>query len=160
MDEFVSGGESYSPTSATQGYQSPMTYDDWIKSSDRTEVNKFLMGDNIFGKFANFFTGQKSVAEREYNKYVEEINKLNELAAINSARRYQEMREDSRYQRAVQDMKKAGLNPWLAVQGQGIAGAVGQTMSNSSAKGEEYSKKEKEKGAIASIIGILANILA
>lgn len=149
-----------SPSSAAQGYEEPMTYYEWLDSSDRNAVNKWFMQDNVFAKAFNWFTGQKSAAEAEYNKYVEAINKQNEIAAINSARAYEAAREDSRYQRSIEDLKKAGINPWLAVQGQGIAGSVGQGISNSSAKGSEYSKKEAQKGILAAIIGALAKIIA
>ena len=51
-------------------------------------------------------------------------------------RDFEKMMSNSQYQRAVADIKAAGLNPWLAVQNAGMAGNTPTGSSASSSSGQ------------------------
>lgn len=58
-------------------------------------------------------------------------------------RDFEKMMSDSQYQRAVADIKAAGLNPWLAVQNSGMAGNTPSGSSASSQSGQSSMANNK-----------------
>ena len=88
-------------------------------------------------------------ANSAYNNYqsIEALNKMNETNYLRSLenRDYQTQLANTAYQRAVADMKKAGINPALA-------GSVGGA-STPSASPTQYEPAMSTANGIAGIIG-------
>lgn len=153
--------------SSAQGvaYQNPeqaLSYQDWVSQvyphdgySD--DAANFVLGDNLIAKIGNVFSGERTKARESYQTYLDALNKRNEERALANARAYNEWFEGTKYQRAVQDLKKAGLNPWLAVNS-GFANQSSASITNSSAKGVEYELKEKNSG-LAGLLSAIAKFI-
>lgn len=85
-------------------------------------------------------------------------NQQYERASINSARAWSEYMDNTQYQRRVADLKKAGLNPWLAVQN-GISGSGAPTVdTGGSAKNQ--TKSDQSMSALAALITAIVKIFA
>lgn len=156
---------------AQQPYETAVGYDDWLAatglgkepysgaySNEEGSWESVFAGNNFLGNTIGKLLGYKQAYTDRYNKYVEALNKRNEERAIANARAYDEWFESTKYQRAVADLKKAGLNPWLAVNS-GFANQSPATTTNSSAKGVEYQVAES-KGVLSALLGALAKIIA
>lgn len=145
----ISSVTNYTPTSAK-------TFAEFTSG----QAHKGMADDNygIFGNLADWFTGRRTKNEKDYETYLQNLNaenayKANELAwkreleATQSAREWDKMMSDTQYQRAVVDLKKAGLNPWLALQS-GVSGSdvpsSGKAQASTS-KSSNYGSKEKSK---------------
>ena len=99
---------------------------------------------DVWGSLGNLFTGNKSF-ERELAK-IDLQNAFNAREASKN-RSWQEYMSNTAYQRAAADMRKAGLNPYLAYQQGGSSTPSGATASAGSG------------GSTASASGKLANLL-
>lgn len=152
-----SSAQAFSNMPLTQ----PKDYNSWIEENYQDNpVGKWFAGDNgVFSWFANKLTGKQDRAKNEYNRYVEGINKLNEQRSLANARAYNEWYDSTKYQRAVADLRKAGLNPWLALNS-GFGTESASSATNSSAKGVEYSLAEKTGSMIGALLGALAKVIA
>lgn len=85
------------------------------------------------------FTNYKA----DYQEYLNEQNREYERASVLSARAWDEYMDSTKYQRAFQDLKKAGANPWLLLQNGGVsAGTTGRSEAGGSARAESH-KKDK-----------------
>lgn len=97
----------------------------------------------------------------QYEEWKTQRDREYERQATNSARAWDLYMDSTKYQRAVQDLKEAGLNPWLALQS-GLSGAAGsQTASSgSSARSVTSNKKESNLTGIAMLIAAVAKVIA
>lgn len=85
--------------------------------------------------------GKEWAIDKYYNYLLSE-------KSANTARAYEAMREDTAYQRTVQDMKAAGLNPWMLgasaspiqSSAQGVNYSGGQATSARASKDSNTSK--------------------
>lgn len=77
---------------------------------------------------ADWFTGQYSQLKSDYEAYLQNMNILNEAKATQSARAWEEYMDSTKYQRAFKDLERAGVNPYLLVNG-GAAPGVGSSSS-------------------------------
>lgn len=119
--------------------------------------------DSIGAHIADFFTGIRSKERYVYDEWKLANERAYEQAKLNDARQWDSMK----YQVATQDLLKAGLNPWLAVQS-GLSGAgqfTGANASTSSSSATSALKTDKgEKSnpisdlltSALKILGILA----
>ena len=91
--------------------------------------------DQLMVKFLNLFTGEDKRVKSDYEAYVANINNRNEAKATQSARAFEEYMSSTSYQRAFNDLIKAGVNPYMLING----GASPSAGSSSSPKAS-YSK--------------------
>lgn len=120
-------------------------------------------GNNLGDRIGNFFGGYVDRKKQDYDIYLQNLNTENawklheldyqrELKAVQDARNWDKMMSDTQYQRMVDDIKKAGLNPWLAVNSGGLSGAsVGSSAKaniNSGSLGKYQSQKEQKSSGM------------
>lgn len=129
--------------------QNVLTFDDWMAENHPNSskaINKFGGIDAPLPKFWNWFTGDSKKWEREYNTYVDNylsnLKNRNEYLATQSANAFEKMMDDTKIQRSMNDYEKAGLNPYLLING----GSIGSGSVPTSAKAD-YSTNRSEKKA-------------
>lgn len=94
-----------------------MSFNDWKDQS----VYRLLDTDSLTGKISNFFVGMGDRAKRDYQTYLDNLDRRNEFISQQSARGFDKMMDDTKYQRMMKDFQAAGLNPYLLVNSGGIS---------------------------------------
>lgn len=106
---------------------------------------------------AKFF-GDKTVKkfENEYQTYLDNANNRNEFLASQSARAWDKMMDDTKYQRLMKDLEMAGLNPYLALNNGGISATAAPSSGKPSykAKGEEQQKTDKGRNMAILLLAV------
>lgn len=124
--------------------------------------------------YRNFGIGANEVAKEDWMRTEQsadnQMNRdlalqayANENSAIEAqkARDWNAQREDTYYQRMVEDMKAAGINPIMAISGGGADISPSPTASSSSARssGSNYSGSSAGGNGLGAIASILAGLI-
>lgn len=139
---------------------------------------------NLFNSVDNYFTGNldyarelenfniqsafnsaEAVKNRQWQERMYEVERLYNSAEAEKNRQWQEDMSSTSYQRVVEDMKKAGLNPYLALNLGGASTPSGSTASVSMPTGSSASassphsstKASKGVGAVFNAITSIVN---
>lgn len=121
-----------------------ISFHEWHKKN----YGGYLDPDNWMGKLTNFFDGIGDRERSEYQTYLDNLDRRNEFLAQQSARGYDKMMDDTKYQRMMKDFEAAGLNPYLLVNNGGISAS--SSLSGAKAdygKHQAYQKKSSNGDA-------------
>lgn len=97
---------------------------------------------------------------RTYDESVAANNRYAERAELASARAWEEWFDSTATQRRVEDIKKAGLNPWLALQSGGISSNGASSVSSAKADTYKTSNKKNAMSDVVNLLGSVAKIVA
>lgn len=147
-----------------QGDYSQM-YNNQPHSSVAGDFGRTWLGQ-IFG--ANSYTDRDDWIRNEQsanNAFVRDMLALNEQNIFNAneaqkSRDFQERMSNTAYQRAVQDMKLAGINPVLAFQQGGASVTAGSSASSGSPGSRSGFNSPRSSNGLSAIASIVAGIIS
>lgn len=130
-----------------------------------------------FAEMQQAFNSGQAAEQRQYNKEMWQLAADFNAAEAQKNRDWQEKMSDTAYQRAVEDMKKAGINPILAAMNGGASTGTGSTASvgvqsgasadmgmagvgNYTGQGQNMSEMAALVGAIGTWLGSSADTIA
>lgn len=97
--------------------------------------------------------------DKAYNEKMTKLNQEYERQSINSARAWSEYMDNTKVQRNVEDIKKAGLNPWLAIQN-GLGGSGSAPSVDTGGSAQHQTASNQSKTGLATLLMAIAKILA
>ena len=110
--------------------------EDWYRNEQAQ--NNQLFRDLYFQEQTNAFNAQEAQKQRDYD----------------------ERMSNSQYQRAVDDMKKAGLNPVLALGGNGASFHGGASASSGGSRSSSGYRSSGANDDLGSLLGTVASVVA
>lgn len=100
--------------------------------------------DHWFTKLGSWFTGDVEKARNLYDAYLTNTKNRNEFISQQSARAYDKMMDDTKYQRMMKDFEASGLNPYLLVNNGGISAS--SAPSGARANYDSHSRNSTSSG--------------
>lgn len=135
-----------------------MSKKDYWAANNPGEMPYNSVGFNI-NKF--FGSTKEKQFESEYENYLNNVNNRNEFLAQQSARAWDKMMDDTKYQRLMKDLDKAGLNPYLALNNGSISAGAAPASTKASYKADKQEEKKKDNTRnMALIMLALAKVAA
>lgn len=139
---------------SAQGFVDPYNYQPTDTSSIISNSSAPPSGASLGDKIADLLgvTDTKG----NYERWLTERDREYERQATNSARAWDLYMDSTKVQRMVDDIKAAGLNPWLAIQSGLSGGSTATTAGSGSSARAVYSGNNKKGNAVQSIAMFMA----
>ena len=137
-----------------------MSFEDWRSQS---KYHGFVDPDSLVGRVVNFFDGSRDKQYRDYQTYLDNLDRQNEFISQQSARGYDKMMDDTKYQRMMKDFQAAGLNPYLLVNNGGISASSSPSGAKADYGKHQVYQKQKTSDAgrnIALLLLAVAKVAA
>lgn len=116
--------------------------------------------EHWFTKLGNLLTGDIDTAKNKYEAYLTNLKNRNEFVSAQSAREWEKMMDDTKYQRMMKDFEAAGLNPYLLINNGGISASAAPSAAKASYDMHSMKKAEKNSGDLKSAAGLATLLLA
>lgn len=142
-------------SSAVQGFSDPFV-SEYINGASQYVDNVSQYGMAPGGMLFNLGNAIGLGNNAQYQEALLSDDRNYERASISSARAWSEYMDNTAVQRRVEDIKKAGLNPWLAVQN-GISGS-GAPSVDTGGSARHQTKSQQSKGFLSSLFESLAKL--
>lgn len=136
--------------------ESVMSMDEFWHANGGNDESFYSPGNQFLGWLTGFTNKYKS----EYEAYLTNMKNKNEFIGTQSANAYSKMMDDTKYQRMMRDLQKAGLNPYLLINNNGISASSSPSAAKANYDTHQMKKAESSSGDAKKIAGATAALLA
>lgn len=119
---------------------------DFMAQQEQSDAN------SLWGKVGDLLGLSDHASQADYYRTL--ANRSYESNAVAQARLWDEYMQSTQYQRSVQDMLRAGLNPWLATSNLNSSGASSATTGGRTGYSDSSSKSASSAGVLI-VLGLV-----